>query len=79
MKRKTMTYSNAGFGREATQSRLNFANMSDAELAVWVVWFGEHNEQEWEGERERSYFRVNKASMHAEKLWRNKEIPPMKR
>lgn len=75
MKRKTFTYSNAGFGREATTVRLKCADMSDQELALWLVWFDEHNEQEWETPRERSYFRVNHANATAERSWRKREIP----
>jgi len=70
VKRKVFTYSNAGFGREATTINLPFANMTDGELTVWGIWFSEHHEQDYPTPRERSYFRINKANQHAEVLWR---------
>lgn len=75
MKHKEMSLSNMGLWREATTKRLPLANATDKELAVWEIWFSEHNEQDYPTPRERSYFRANKANLHAEIMWRKQEIP----
>lgn len=75
MKRKEMTLSNMGLWREFTTVYMNFANMTDKELAVWQVWVSEHNAQDYPTPRERSYFRVNAGNLKTEVKWRKSEIP----
>lgn len=75
MKRKVMTADNAGLGRQASQRSINYAMCSNDELKLWEIWFAEHNEQDYETPRERSYFRVNKAQCHAEVKYRATGMP----
>lgn len=59
----------------ATSGRIPLINLTDAELSAWERWFEATSEDAFTDARQKSYFRINRANVHAETLWRNKEIP----
>lgn len=59
----------------AISGRIPLVNLTDDQLAAWLAWFALHDENEFTYPRQKSYFRINKANVIAERMWRNKEIP----